>query len=213
MMKKILIILTLFLVSCQPSTEAIEKAILETQAALPTVTLFPTASIELSPTPLPLMDIDLSDVIIISGDLPSGYSSGQIRTEPPEMFKNVNKFENVINQQFEQNGKHAGGTTIFLIEDMKDLEEAYKNISSEFGEEMKTENISAEINYLDMIGEQAKYSIVKTSLLGIKTENIDLVFTRCQSVTHIRMSNTSDLENVISYAKRLEKRLSEIICP
>lgn len=71
----LLLICTLLLVACQPSAEAVEKAIAQTQTASPTETHTPT------PTPIPLEEIDLSEMIFQEGDLPAGYSPAQIRSE------------------------------------------------------------------------------------------------------------------------------------
>jgi len=211
-MKKYFLLTILFLVACQPSSEAIEQAIVQTQSAMPTETSAPIPTLEPTPIPIPLREIDLSNVLIIDGDLPSGYSSGQIRSDPQEMFSEVKNFESVINQQFAYKGDVSGGVTIFLFDLLDDRDKAYEIIVDGFGESTSTDAITAKVDDLDEIGEKAKYVTSQTHLFGVNKENSDLAFTRCHAVVHIRMGDTSDIENLASYAERLDKRLADIIC-
>jgi len=122
-MKRIFMIgILFFMVACQPSAEAIQKAIKETQSAAPTATPIPTNTPIPTSTPILLSDIDLSAIAIVAGDLPAGYSPAQIRSDPPKMFSGVKNYENIINQQFENKGDTAaaGGVTIFLFNELSD---------------------------------------------------------------------------------------------
>jgi hypothetical protein len=178
----------------------------------PTATLIPTPLSTPSPTPISLSDIDLEPMIILSGDLPAGYSGAQIRDTPPVMFAEIRGYENTIYQQFERNGKGAGGVTIFLFDLIDQRETAYSLIVDGFG---KTENTSAtktRVAELSGVGEKAMYVTIEASVAGITVDNIDLVFARCHSVVHVRMTDTASVDYISAYAKRLDKRLAEVIC-
>jgi len=156
-----------------------------------------------TPTKIPLSDIQLEDILIEDGDLPAGYSGAQIRDTAPEMFDNLPESENTINQQLAKGGEQKGGVTIFLYDSQKDLDSAFFKIKTGFSEEEQ----------LEEVGENGFIAYFSQDILGIKIQYGDLLFVRCNAVVHIRMTELSSEDSLIAYAKRLDKRLSELVCP
>ena len=86
-----------------------------------------------SSTPIPFLSIDLEDILIESGDLPIGYTSGQFQS-PPKMFddfiKKIGDADYSVSQQFAKNEKAAGGVTVFVYEDIKTVKLAYDTLNT-----------------------------------------------------------------------------------
>ena len=202
-MKKVLIcleFLSIIITGC-----SIETTQNYTQTSEPTFTQEPTNTQEPTSTPtrIPLSDIELEEILVKDGDLPAGYSGAQISDTAPEMFDNLPEAENTINQQLAKGGEQKGGVTVFLYDSQDNLDSAFFKIKTGFSEEKQ----------LDTVGEKAFITYFSQDILGIKIQFGDLLFSRCNAVVHIRMTELSSEDSLIAYAKRLDKRLSELVCP
>ncbi len=164
--------------------------------AMPTEkpTIVPTATA----TPVPLSALKLDSLLVQAGDLPAGLSGAQIRDTAPAMFKAVPQADKTIYQQFARNGSPAGGVAVFLYEDNANVDKAYSVILAGMGSDSKP---------VSKLGDKASIAI-----LTVGMEGGDLIFTRCNGVVHIRMTGTSSADEITSYAKRLDTRLSEVAC-
>lgn len=223
-MKKLLVISLLvgLLCACSPTTEQIQKAIEQTQSAIPistntksptptstispthTSTAIPTSTSTLTPTSVQLAELFLDEILIQDGDLPAGYSGGQIRYVAPEMFNELPLAEYTIYQQFAKSSDVSGGVTVFVYALPQKNEEAYVKTLEGLGD-------SARI--VEGIGEKGAIYYISMTVLGNKVEFGDIVFTRCNAVVHIRMTDISDELSLSSYATRLDSRLIESLCP
>lgn len=192
-MKRNIILLIAFVLSaCSPSETAIQTAMASTQAAYT-----PTPE----PTPVPLTAIDLSDVLVMSGDLPAGYSPAQIRDEPSLRYREVPQADKAISMQLEQSGEMGGWVTVFLYEDADAVLPAYEALLGT----MEIEGAKS----IEGIGEQAFGYEMNFQNMLIATE---LAFTRCAVVAHIQFDWLKDLAAATAYAKRLDGRLAELVC-
>jgi len=70
-----------------------------------------------TPTPIPLSELNLEDILIKPGDLPAGFSGGQIKDVLPGVFDklNVPKADQFIFQQLVRNGDLTGGVVLLLF--------------------------------------------------------------------------------------------------
>lgn len=195
-MKKLYFLFVLFTFFISSCSAKIENEEVITPEATNTAETTPT------PTKIPLTDIDLEGILIMNGDLPAGYTGAQIRDNAPEMFNNLPEAQNTIYQQFAKDGETAGGVTVLLFESQEDIENAYKKIIAGF----------SDAEELDEIGENANITYVDMEVLGSRMQFGDLVFIRCNALAHIRMTDLPQKESLISYAKRLDKRLDGMIC-
>ena len=231
-MKKLLILglLVGLLCACSPTTVQIQKAIEQTQSAIPTSTTtksptststispthtsiaipthtstaIPTSTSTLTPTDVQLAEISLDEILIQFGDLPAGYSGGQIRYVAPAMFNEMPPAEYTIYQQFAKSSDVSGGVTVFLYKSPQEIEEAFVNTVDGMGDSAKI---------VEGIGEKGVITYTSMTVLGSKTEFGDIVFTRCNAVVHVRMTDIPDEIALSSYATRLDNRLIEILCP
>ena len=147
--------------------------------------------------PVSLSELKLEPILIQLGDLPSGVSGAQVRDTAPATFDAVPDAENTIYQQLEKNGDTIGGVTVFLYEDALMVENAYSAVFS--GMDTISETISK-------LGDKASISHLTVG------PGHDLVFTRCSFVVHIRMTTNNPAVEIISYAKRLDRRLRDAVC-
>ena len=205
-MKKgfLLLVVTLFVVSCAqsspvPTTAPQPSPIVPTNTPQPS----PTATLAPTSTPLPLSGIDLESIIIEDGDLPAGFSGAQIRDVAPGMFRDLPLAQNTVYQQLEKNGETAGGIAIFLYDSQENVEEAYNLIVDGMTDDAELSN---------NVGEKATTLSMSMTALGITTKAAEIVFVRCGAVVHIRMTGTSDVDSVVAYAKRLDRRIEILVC-
>jgi len=178
------ILFLFFISSCSVKTEAKETLIPE-----PTPT----------PTRIPLSEIDLEGMLIMDGDLPAGYSGAQIRATAPKIIGiNLPDSQYQIYQELAKDGQMAGGISVYLYESTENIENAYVSILDGFSDPIDLKDI----------GEKAAYH--NTFVIS----RAGLVFIRCNAVVEIDMRDLGFSDDpLFGYAKRLDKRLTEIVCP
>jgi hypothetical protein len=198
----IMVIAALLLPACGPSAADIQRAIEQTQAAIPTSTPIPTApAIPPTPTatPVPLADIDLEPLLIHEGDLPAGFSGAQIwkrgRNKTDKLYAAVNS----IYQQFDYNGKNGGGVAVYLFEGSEDLGDAFAAL----------ERLADTAPPVESLGDQSFGNTIDMSLIG---KAAYVTFVRCQALVEINFEGTSSLVDAVGYALRLDRRLAEVVC-
>lgn len=146
------------------------------------------------PTAPVLTEVNLESLLIQPGDLPPGITGAQVRTEPPAMFDGIAPATKTIYQQFAKDSAQYGGVGVFLYDDPAQLSLGYDFITKGMG----TGATPVEV------GERA---VAITGLLDFS----EVAFARCAAVAHIRL--TGDLDTVVAYAQRLDKRLQAAVCP
>jgi hypothetical protein len=186
-----LVIFTVLLISCGSAADATEAS---QPSPLPST---PTPK----PTLVPLSDLDLEPVLVFLGDLPAGYDPAQVRSSLPGMFDGIPQPINQIYQQFEHENDSAGGTAIIVYDAQQAANMAYTYILDGMTD---SEDVQT-------IGEQGRLAILDLTSMGgiVSTE---LLFLRCNTVVHIRMTGTSNPDYVTSYAQRLDERLTGLVC-
>ena len=187
--------------ACGPSTTGIQRALEQTQAAILTSTPLP-AGILVTPTPIPLSEIDLESLLIRSGDLPSGVTAGQITDWAGGKFSEAPTPAQVGFQLFESKGAPYGSVTVLVYDALADAETTYGILHD-----------GLEGGGWDVVGVGDK-AIVWTLLmdvLGNTVESGEVGFIRCGAVVDILMG-TTDEAVITAYAKRLDARLREAVC-
>lgn len=190
--------------------------------ALPTSTPSPTPS----PTPIPLSDIDLEASLILPGDLPPGYSSSQI-LDTPNLLQGEEislEYENSIHQLFEKKGEETGHVTVLLYKSFEKRDATYNLAVDGFGEsEIIIEDdyeITHTVDVLPDIGEKSIFSEidfpVETEFENLSVYTVSIAFVRCHAFVYINMTELFEIDlefaNVSAYAKRLDSRLSDLVC-
>ena len=199
----LLVIICIFLISgCAPSQADIEKAIFQTQTAMPTQTLIPT------PTLIPLSMIDISNLLIQQYDLPSGFSGAQISKNLPDQYKDIQKPDYAVYQEFTYDGKRSGGVAIFAYSSEENTNKAYDDLLTIW----VLNNLGIDENRVTGIGEIAAYGTVHGALF-LGQDVTEFKFKDCGNfVVNLDFQNIEDYVSVQNYAENLDKRLSPIFC-
>ena len=175
----------ILIAACQPSETVIQTAIAQTQAAIPTATLIPFSA------------LDLESILITSGDLPAGYEAAQIRSELSGFSKAAPTPDYYISQSFSYKGRMGGLIEILVYDDISNLQAAYK---------LTLNNLPGELNNVE-IGEGGE-----ASALFFPVEAASLSFFHCHAVVVIQFMETSVYADAVSYGKRLDERITPIVC-
>lgn len=214
----------LLMVACQPSEQAVQVAIEQTLAAAPTDIPAPTiaatpTSIPPSPTspptdtpsptatgtavpqtatPVQISKLDLEPLLLQDGDLPPHLVPDFVSRELNSQWMTLEDLtaDNFINQDFyNTDRKSSGGAVIiYLYENIKEADRAYEQIAPAI-DWFPTE--------VDDVGEKAK--------MQHNTPQHHLIFKRCGAFVYIWMIDVREYD-IITYAQRLDGRLSAVIC-
>lgn len=194
------------IVGCSPSPDSIEREATEIQGAVTTATATPTQPVPVIPTQtqIQLSDIDLEEILIVPNDLPAGYSGGQAHEITIEQFTWVSyKGINNLYQEIARDNAQVGGVTVFIYENTNDALKTYQELLDAIGDSYEE---------LKDIGDKGVYSTIDMKISGISVKNVSLVFTRCNASVNLGISGTTDIMGVSAYAKRLDERLSPLVC-
>lgn len=182
-----LVILSILLVSCAPPATPVPP------------TEIPTATIEPSPTPIVLADIDLKALAIQEGDLPAGFSIAQVTKRPPDWYgwNKGPEVESSIYITLTNESERSGEIVIVLSDDEDVRLLAYQAFQRSLGKDRKDS---------DKVGE-----IAQTMTTYLFTPIYIIAFQRCAAVVYVDMW-TFESETMI-YAQNLDARLTEALCP
>jgi hypothetical protein len=185
-----LVLFTLLLASCSasPTARQVQSTAVSSQT---------------SSTSVPLSDVNLDDILLNPGDLPPEYIGQQISHNPPAIFESVQEVVQVVQQPFEVGKYPSDGITIFLFSSPTDLDSAYKRV---------TEIIS--IGALEPLSEVGEKAVIQEEGQGVfLVTSVQVVFIRCHALVYIQLfasDATTDLAT--SYAKKVDKRISPLVC-
>lgn len=199
-----------FLVACLPA-----------KPIPPTATLLPWPTVDPNATPVSLAEIDLKPLLIQPGDLPAGMSGGQVTSARPpnpgpgSVFKGLPMSDNEIAQEFQGKGGEGGWVMVFLYKSSHDLATAYDlMVDGLWGSWQDPEGSATSAKKaLADVGEKATIATVdyRVNRWPFKDHAV-IVFIRCNAVVQIQWSGAEVAEAAISYAKRLDQRLSLTVC-
>lgn len=203
----LVLVILIFIVSCNPTRQTIQESISQTQTALPIAT--PT----LTPTPVPLSSLNLKSILLVEGDLPTGYVVDPFITDlSPTIYEGLVGVEYFLSQEFSKTGEGGGHVAVFLFNSEEDRNNAFLSIMSSNYNEFKNAIENTKIEDVTNIGEAGKLITSKNSILNITITTAQIGFVRCHAFVIIGKT-IDDSSIVVSYAKKLDERLSEIVCP
>jgi hypothetical protein len=169
----------------QASIAQTQVAISQTQAAIPTATQVPFSA------------LNLESMLIINGDLPAGYEASQVRSKLSDLSKSAPTPEYFISQSLTHNGNYGGGIDVLVYDDASKAQTAYRVIDN---------NVPGDLKNIE-IGEGGQ--VASTSFI---VSTVSLLFVRCHAAVSIQFMETTQEDDAISYAKRLDERLKPIVC-
>ena len=194
----------LLLSSCAPSPEAIQKALTQTQSAIPTPSPTPT------PTPVPLSEIDLSSILLIDGDLPTGFLSEPISYEN-NSDDEARGVVRRIHQEFSKENEGLGSVTVFIFNDLVERDTAFNNDMNSLYSTIKNAVSATKISVVEDIGEKAQLIVGSNSFMGIEINASYIGFVRCHAFIFIGKT-MDDSSEIRAYATKLDARLKDIVC-
>lgn len=149
-----------------------------------------------------LAALRLEPALIQPGDLPAGVGGAQVRDTPPSMFAHTPPAIQVIDQRFQRNNENAGGVVVLLYSAKQDRDAAFTLTTNAMGKDTRPQY---------GVGEYASVVTVQPKTIGA-IAFVDVAFVRCGALVHIRLTNTANADDVITYARRLDSRLMPLVC-
>ena len=222
MIKKglILLVLVMLAAACAPSPEAIQEAIRQTQAAVPTPLPptplpSPTAAPTLPPVPTtPLVDASFPALLGHAEDLPSGYKLGSLGSIPDDRFTwitNRGSANHLLSIEEGDDGVE-GYVAIFVYEDtldpilsyMEDLNEVTRLIQ-EYGT-----TYTFDFDTIDEVGDKDLAYVMSAD--SSTDESIGLGFVRCNLYMRVSFMDSKDRAMIVGYAQKLDQRIVAMGC-
>jgi hypothetical protein len=182
----ILFFIALVMTGCGPSEDAIQKAIEQTQMAMPTATL------------IPFSELNLESILIVPGDLPPGYEASQIRSERGDITKPAPVPDYFVSQMLSKSGAPKGLVDVLVYEDASKVSNAYDLASKNAPGQGTAKKIE--------IGEEGQIASFFLSY-----EVVTVTFFRCNAVVSIQFMGAGP-DGARDYAKRLDERITPIVC-
>lgn len=215
----VFILMFAFVTSCAPSPEAIQKAIAQTQTAVPTSTSLPPSTQTpsqlptLTPVPISLSELNLETILFKPGDLPSGFSVGEISKISSKQYKWVeNHGVNNIHAMLERGGVLSDGSvSMFLYNSSDEVNEAYVSMVNSYG----PSSIDNPVGLLNGVGEKATFVESNEVWNGDIDHQISITFTRCHAAVEITIFDDIgdvSLSSISTYATKLDERLQSLVC-
>ena len=201
----LLIVLFLFLVSaCSPSDQIIQEAIEQTQTAFPTSTL--------APTPIPLSEYNLKNILLVEGDLPEGYEVNPFITDISDTkYGDLNGVEYFLGQEFSKTDEGGGHVVIFLFDSEEERNRAFYLTMSDNYDEIKKLNENTDIKDITDVGEMGKLIMSEITVMSTSIKSAQIGFVRCHAFVLIGKT-VDDSSTILAYARKLDERLSDTIC-
>ena len=150
---------------------------------------------QIPPTPIPLGDIDLESIILLPGDLPDGYTGAGVFDPIPDRFGGTQGV-NEIFQLLEYKSRPAGEVTIIVYDSEARSAITYDLILDDMYPTEEVKNL----------GEQAHIAIDHFFMIT------ELSFLRCNADVNVTMWSSTNREIIISYAQRLDERITPLVC-
>lgn len=227
MMKKglVLIVLAVFAIACAPSAAAVQRAIQQTQAALPTTpptemptqlptpTTAPTIAPPAAPT-IPQVETSVPVILGHSEDLPAEYRLGSLGSIPDDRFTWITDrgtTNHLLSIEKGDDGVMAY-VAVFEYEDditpiyayMDDLDEVTRLVQ-EYGT-----TYTFNFNTTNEVGDKDLAYIMSAE--SDSEESIAVGFVRCNLYVRVSFADTTDRDLILGYAKNLDKRFLAIGC-
>jgi hypothetical protein len=192
-------ICSIALAACAPSQDAIHTAIVQTKAIEETSIAYTQAAQK-----IPLDEINLEELLILPGDLPTDYVGQQIKSELPKTLKDIGIYEgiNTASQSFRNSHWPSEGVTITIYASAE--EPRY------FFDEILTKRLPK----VEGLGDA---SLINEGGAWCDRCSIQIIFFRCNALVYIDIldqvaSRDSIYGTITTYAKRLDERLQPLVC-
>lgn len=151
----------------------------------------------------PLSQADLQTLLVQDGDLPAGISAEPLDRRV-EWLATVPAASQEVARRLVAQGVELGSVSLFVYPPGSDLETAYTPLSS-----VLEAAAQRPPQFIGSIGERS--GIVTTSP-SEQPLVYDLTFLRCATSVYLRLK-TQNIDDVLQYARRLDRRVQQQLCP
>lgn len=178
-------------------------------AAAPTVAqtqpTTPPAPTDAPAVPVPLTMEGLTPVLLRDGDLPAGWTGGEVYPDPPVDYDGP-AASVVLNQGLNEPGQTlaSGNVVLWVFASEADAEAAFANRSALIG---RVVDADAE-RLAPAIGDQA---LLIPGHGGTFIVN-QLLFRRCRAVVEIDQGLAEEVDQITTYGQRLDARIQPTAC-
>lgn len=174
----------------------------------------PEAQAFVEPDPGPngfaLPDAEALRPLVRSGDLPPEFSGGLMEESAPPIFRDIPKTNLQVFQQIVSGDQRKGGVGVFLYRRPASRDAAYKVLAKGIGPVGKRP--FSEVSEAPAgLGKRGLVAISIPASSAVKASS-SILFQRCSAVVHIVVGNDPDASAAVSFAKRLDGRLTSIVC-
>lgn len=185
-----MVLLSFLLTSCSAGRSAtpIQSTVVQGQSAA---------------TSVPLSEVNLDNLLLLPGDLPSEYTGQQISHTPPGIFESIQGAVQVVQEPFKAGNYTSDGIAIFLFSSSSDLDTAYKKVNEIIS--------SGYLDPLPNVGEKAMIQELGQDTFDVTS--VQVVFTRCHALVYFQLfASDATTDIAISYAQKVDARLSRLVC-
>ena len=151
----------------------------------------------------PLTERDLQALLVQAGDLPAELTAEPLTSRAAWLASVPAAPQELARRLVAQSGER-GGVTLFVYGAGADVPAAYGAIAGALESAAQRPP-----QFIGSIGERS--GIVTTSPPG-QPLVYDLSFFRCRAAAYIRLQ-TEQIDDVLNYARRLDRRLQQATCP
>jgi len=148
--------------------------------------------------------------LVQAGDLPSEFSGGPIEKSAPPIFRNLPKADLQVFQQIVVGDRRKGGVGVFLYRHPARRDAAYRFLAKGIGPVGK-EPFSEVSEAPAGLGKRGLVDISIPASRAVKGSGT-VLFQRCSAVVHLVVGNDPDASAAVSFAQRLDERLTSIVC-
>lgn len=142
----------------------------------------------------------IESLLIQPADIPAGDTAGSVQTSATSMlmYFDLPPNKEMRHQEVLRDGKRDGWTTVFLYPSAADQDAVYRKF---------VEGLGTDAHSIAGLGEKAMGT---DYVPGDDGFDPDITFVRCGAVVFVRV--TTPTQAAIDYAKRLDQRITPVLC-
>jgi len=160
-------------------------------------------------SPRDLSQIDLQSILIQEGDLPEGYSGGAILDQESWTDLTLPEPAKAASQRILRDRAFAGVVNASLYADVRSARNAYSRVLSVFEKDCKEDPCWSSLETLSDVGERCALRCV--CHMELPKDICDTVFVTDTAFVFIRLVCHKNSGCFISYAKRLDLRIRDLL--
>jgi TM2 domain-containing membrane protein YozV len=171
-----------------------------TRTAVPPTVIPATRPASSTPEQTAVLQVDLAPLLVQVGDLPVNMRGTDIHEANWGRYvEDIPRPDKVTSQVLTSNGVEAGYVVVILYVDETDGGKTYSMNRSvlDFVETPDIGEVASEFSYPK----------------GYFMKETDLIFVRCHSFVSIQFAGMRDIPGIEAYAKKLDARLAQAVCP